>query len=278
VISSKRIRLMETGKTYSGILDTLGNVDNCVMGFSLYRLTSQYEGYCLRVVRASDSQTLDIGFVDGYIDIDSLETFCAGTDGYVDIWYNQSQSSSITNALQTTPGYRPKIVNSGSFLINGLKFDGSDDIMNVVSYPAIDITNSPLTTYLNYYNNNAHSGFYFAKYIGSSAFNIQYCLQSITSSCRIFMNGSFGRVITTAGHNVTGLNKTMTAWQGTGTNEFKIKSLTGLGQNTINGTLTSYNTFNIGGWSTNFADANIKTLLIFNSDEYSKYDQLVANI
>ena len=60
MISSKRIRLMGG---YKGILDELGIVNNCVLAFSLYLLTNRHKGYCLRVIRESDSQALDIGFV-----------------------------------------------------------------------------------------------------------------------------------------------------------------------------------------------------------------------
>lgn len=270
-------RSSKVGKKY--ILDSLGVVDTCVLGFSLYQLTNRYKGNCIKVRRASDNDELDIGFKDGFIDIDLLELFCNGTDGYVKIWYNQGQSSGVQDAIQTTNGSQPQIVSSGSFFSDGLKFDAIDDYMSVIVYTAIDITTHPLSYYMNYCNNNYHNGFYFAKYFsGGSSFNIQYCLQSITTTARIFVNGSMGRVITTASHNGEGCDKILVSWGGTGTNEFKFKTGGDLSENTVNGTLSSYNTFTIGNWNSgNFIDANIKSLLIFNSDEYSNYSELANN-
>ena len=88
--------------------------------YGVKRLVAGYAGPCLRVVRASDSATLDVGFLsDGWIDAPALFAFLVGTTGKVDIWYDQSGNT--RNALQTTDARRPTISATpvgGRFAIN----------------------------------------------------------------------------------------------------------------------------------------------------------------
>ena len=87
--------------------------------FSLRKLKSSYTGNAVQVRRASDDTTQDIGFVNNQLDTASLNTFCSGTDGFVTIWYNQSDTNN--NAIQTTSNNQPKIYDSttGVELENG---------------------------------------------------------------------------------------------------------------------------------------------------------------
>ena len=99
-------------------------------GYSLRLLSADYSGDCITVRRASDNATQNIGFDDdGVLDITSLESFCAGTDGFVATWYDQSGNGN--NAVQLTASEQPKIVSSGSVILeNGkptIEFDGVDD-------------------------------------------------------------------------------------------------------------------------------------------------------
>ena len=98
-------------------------------GYSLRLLRSDYNGNCVTVRRASDNATQNIGFVDDELDVASLETFCSGTDGFVTTWFDQSGNGN--NAVQTTASAQPKIVSSGSVILeNGkptIEFDGVDD-------------------------------------------------------------------------------------------------------------------------------------------------------
>ena len=68
--------------------------------------------------------------LNGELDIASLESFCSGTDGYVHTWYDQSGNGS--NATQTAAADQPKIVHSGSTIMEGTKpsMDFEGDFMN----------------------------------------------------------------------------------------------------------------------------------------------------
>jgi hypothetical protein len=85
--------------------------------YSLRKLRRDYLGPAVRVRRDSDSEELDIFFnSDGSLDTASLETFCAGTDGYVDTWYDQSsQGNDATQDVATAN--QPKIYDSSTGVV-----------------------------------------------------------------------------------------------------------------------------------------------------------------
>ena len=109
------------------LLDTY---EGAAAAYSLRRLRSSYTGPAVRVRRASNNDELDIYFNrDGSLDTATLEAFCAGTDGFVKVWFDQGQGGN--DATQTTTADQPQIVSSGSVVTeNGkpaVQFDGSDD-------------------------------------------------------------------------------------------------------------------------------------------------------
>ena len=77
--------------------------------YSLRLLTNAYTGNLVTVRRASDNTT--DGFTQAQIDDGSLASFCAGTDGFVTTWHDQSGNGN--NATQPTAARQPKIVSAG---------------------------------------------------------------------------------------------------------------------------------------------------------------------
>lgn len=103
--------------TYS---NKIGSTKACVLdeiritpgpSFSLRKLRNRYQGNCIRVRRNSDNAESDIGFINGKIDTTRLLDFCHGASGFVTTWYDQSGNG--YNAVQTTSGNQPRIVNAG---------------------------------------------------------------------------------------------------------------------------------------------------------------------
>jgi hypothetical protein len=85
--------------------------------FSLRRLPS-YTGNCIRVVRDSDSTTLDVGFSGDSLDVTAITSFCSGTVGRIIRWYNQVDGSFFDQATQTN---QPIIYQSAAVTVeNGL--------------------------------------------------------------------------------------------------------------------------------------------------------------
>ena len=97
----------------------LDDYSGAAAAYSLRLLDSTYSGNAIKVRRASDNTEQDIGFVNNVLDTSSLESFCSGTDGFVTTWYDQSGNAN--NATQTTASEQPKIVSSGSTILEGGK-------------------------------------------------------------------------------------------------------------------------------------------------------------
>ena len=92
------------------------DVQNGTANFGLSLLRSAYSGNCLKVRRSSDDTTQDIGFVSTYqLDTASLLSFCSGTNGFIDTWYDQSGNS--RDMTQSTLSLQPKIVTSGALTV-----------------------------------------------------------------------------------------------------------------------------------------------------------------
>ena len=69
--------------------------------------------YCMLVRRSSDNATLNIGYVNGVLDVVSLLAFVGSGNGYVVTWYNQGSLGSAGDATQSTAASQPQIVASG---------------------------------------------------------------------------------------------------------------------------------------------------------------------
>jgi hypothetical protein len=93
---------------------------NSSAAYALRLLRKSYTGSAIRVRRSSNNAESDIGFTSvGDLDISALTTFCSGTDGFVTTWYDQSGNAA--NATQTFAANQPKIVASGSVILDGGK-------------------------------------------------------------------------------------------------------------------------------------------------------------
>ena len=111
------------------------------------RTVPGYAGAAIRVVRASDSTTLDIGFLaNGNLDVDAMDAFGAGTSLTVSIVYDQTGNGN--HLTQTTASARPTI--SGVNTLHGpgstrtIYFDGTQ--FTPGAYQWLDIPNAVATT------------------------------------------------------------------------------------------------------------------------------------
>jgi hypothetical protein len=127
------------------LLDTYSGA---AAAYSLRKLSATYTGSAIRVRRASDNTEQDIGFVDNELDTSALTTFCSGTDGFVETWYDQSGNAN--DATQSTAANQPQIVSSGSVILeNGkpsVQFDGSNDVLNLTLFTASNYSHFSVMT------------------------------------------------------------------------------------------------------------------------------------
>lgn len=108
------------------------------VAYSLRKLRTAYAGSAIRAARTSDSTTQDIGFVGGTtstcldLDTTALLSFCAATDCYITIWYDQSgNAQDATGTISTTAA---KLVTAGALITTfsakgSPTFNGSSTVM-----------------------------------------------------------------------------------------------------------------------------------------------------
>ena len=105
-----------------------GDIAQPEVAFSIRKVVTSYTGSAMMVQSASVSQS--IGFdINGYLDVNALQSFAGSGDAFVKIWYDQSGNNN--HATQSVATNQPKIVSSGSVLLeNGkpaVQFDGIND-------------------------------------------------------------------------------------------------------------------------------------------------------
>lgn len=128
----RRLRLgMMSG---GGIPLLLDIYPGAIGAWSLRKLRAGYGGSAIRVRRANDNAEQNIGFdALGNLDTTALTAFCAGTNGFVTTWYDQSGNNK--NGVQSSATSQPKIYDSvtGVLTQNGkptVSFDGSNDFLD----------------------------------------------------------------------------------------------------------------------------------------------------
>jgi hypothetical protein len=108
----------ETLLSGGGFEGLLNKFPGASLGLSLDKLDKNYTGSAIKVRRSSDNNELDIGFVDGVLDIATLLTFLGSGNGFVSIIYDQVGSNNMT---QTTANLQGQIVSNGSVILKGGK-------------------------------------------------------------------------------------------------------------------------------------------------------------
>jgi len=126
--------------TFSGVLDSL---PAAAAAFSVRRLRSAYTGALLRVRRASDNATQDIGAtVGGNLNTSALTSFCGSSSCYVTTLYDQSGNG--LNAVQATAASQPRLVNAGSIETDGgrpaLRYTATGQLLAAPLIPGQSIT------------------------------------------------------------------------------------------------------------------------------------------
>ena len=109
--------------------------------YSLRLLNTDYTGDAVLVRRASDNATQNVGFVDGELDTDALDTFCSGTDGFVATWFDQSGNSN--DLTQSTASAQPKIYDSATGVIteNSKPAIYTDGVVDFLKSPTLSLSN-----------------------------------------------------------------------------------------------------------------------------------------
>ena len=129
-----------------GLLD---DFPGAVAAYSLRLLNTDYTGDAVVVRRSSDNATQSIGFVDGELDTDTLNTFCSGANGFVTTWFDQSGNGD--NLTQSTAAAQPKIYDStnGIIELNGKPSIYTDGVDDFLQSPLLSLSN-PNTQFITF--------------------------------------------------------------------------------------------------------------------------------
>lgn len=130
-----------TGKVSANLTPSVIN-PGPIRAYSLRKVRSEYTGNCIRLRRSSDGALAEIGFdANGNVDEAAMRAHCAGSDGFVRAWYDQTGNAGLSSVADNI---QPKIVSAGVVMKeNGrvvMEFDGVDDYFS--SSTASDLVNS----------------------------------------------------------------------------------------------------------------------------------------
>ena len=253
--------------------------------FSLRLLSSSYVGNVIQVRRASDNTTQNIGFVNNQLDVTSLNTFCSGTNGFVSIWYNQSDTNN--NAIQTTSSNQPKIYDSinGVELENGkptIKFIKSSSTWLEVADNSFGHLSDSISNFSVSKGNSGTTNFptLFSKgYLVSGGLGIY--LQNTTQELRIWHGVSR---IDTAYNSFTSAQRLLSNINITGTNNCLVNiDSVAIGSNSTLSTTLGTNTYKwaIGRNSRDssyYWDGNVQEILLFSSNQTTNINTIESDI
>lgn len=131
---------------------TLASAANLAAFYSVIKL-STWSGSCLQITRASDSTTMDVGFLNNVCDWTAADTFAAGTTKTVSKFYDQSGNG--LDLICTGTGNLPPAVTPPTFTglntwfkIRPISFQGATTIaFQYCTNAAFSIDVSALTVY-----------------------------------------------------------------------------------------------------------------------------------
>lgn len=164
----------------------LNDYPNAAAAYSLRLLDNTYTGSAIRVRRSSDNTEQDIGFVNNELDTSTLTSFCSGTDGFVKTWYDQSGNG--RDATQPTAASQPKIVSSGTVLVDSFgkpRIQGYQN--NLTNLKASFSSGQPISVFavVDYTSLSTPTGFPYGVDLRSSSSNL-IAVGLVGSSARIY--------------------------------------------------------------------------------------------
>jgi hypothetical protein len=173
----------------------LKQIKGCVMAFSFYQLHPKAT-LCLRLRRAYDDAALDVGFKNGYIDLDTVHNWLGGVStACISIWYNQAQVTGATNAVQANPDQQPVwgYWEGADTWKRGISF-GSPFNLTVASYTGMNILSDPLALYTQFYKpDQVDNKYLFCRNnedTASRQYGIYLDSTAPFNNANLFMNGS----------------------------------------------------------------------------------------
>lgn len=267
----KRVNIINS---YTGPLDELGVTENCVFTFSpLKRLTTAYKDELIRVNAVAGMTSKYFGpDRSGNIDENEVMSWLDGDIGVIDWTCNERKASNPST--QSNLSNCPQISDGTNFQENGLKFNQSaNKYLTVTDYTEIQLTTAPFSIYANFYPTAADWGILCNKHAAGNINITQFRISTAAGNRLIYQY--LGNNYTNSSLSVVNaVNKYMCNYLGSGTNEVITTNNSDTDYNTNGATISNRDTFVIGSASFAFI-GNIKTIVLFNSNEFSNYSNII---
>jgi len=263
---------------FQGLLDFY---PNAAVAYSLRLLRQGYTGSAIEV-RNNSGTHLDIGFVGAQLDTATLLTHCAGGNGTVSKWYDQSGNN--RDLTQSTVANQPLIVSSGSLILQNskpsLKFDGVNDFLQSPNTVVVNGLSN-----LHYYtvvqtidtsiNNQARAIYYFGE---TSSWGQIYLALAQSSYFAQFGTSQTNSTITGSITTSTLLRLT-TLYKNTTTdfldiNNTNIRTATGKLSTIAN----TNNFFQLGRGLSDFANCHISEFIFYPTNQIANNSAINSNI
>lgn len=253
--------------------------------FSLRKLSSSYSGSAIQVRRASDNTTQDIGFINNQLDVTSLNAFCSGTDGFISIWYNQSDI--LKNAIQATATNQPKIYDS----VNGVELENGKPTIKFIKSNSnwLEVVNTSFGNIQNAISNfsvfKVNTGTTNYPVVFSKSYNINGGIApSLTLNDGKLHVWIDGQLFSPLGNDIRGGQVLMSNTNLLGSNgiKFYIDSLL-ISQQTTSKDLVGTNTYRFAIGRNNqgnsyYIDGSIQEILLFSNDQTTNKTTIETNI
>jgi hypothetical protein len=274
------------GSSIVQVVPLLDTYPNAAAAYSLRKLRTAYTGSAVEV-RRTNLDVADIGFTStGELDTAALLAF-TGTgvldNGFVTKWYDQSGNG--LNATQSTALNQPKIVSSGSVILeNGkpsISFDGLDDYFSRSSFTNINGLNhiyffQVLQTTNNTLGNESRCVIWFPE-VGSWG-NIYTGVAQQSVNLRFGTGQSGNNQQATLPVNST-LMRLVSSYKNNTIDRVDVNGVNRINYTSaLSTTANNENTLNIGRGSSAYMSMNLSEIIIYFSNESSNNLNIEQNI
>ena len=223
----------------------LDTASGAAAAYSLRNLSTSYSGNVVDVRRSSDDTeaSFTAAEVAGSTMVDWVGV---GNDGHVTKWYDQSGNDN--HAVQATPASQPKVVDGGTLVADGLKFDGGQ-FMTTTDY-AVSLSQNSASVFS---VTNATSGGYVLTEADIAApYSSNFIYGSETGGEALWVNTTiFGSSFNSSTNTVNGFDFDGTNFQayrngaengtsGTATVNAEVNGFTRIGANAPAGTPSAF--------------------------------------
>lgn len=245
---------------------------NAATAYSLRRLRFSYTGSAIRVRRSSDNTEQDIGFdIAGGLDTTSITSFCGSGNGFVTTWYDQSGNG--RNITQTTASNQPRIVTSGSIIINKTLPSVQFGLSGATTFLTATFNLSNPIRSFSYFNPTETNGFIFDGLTVN-----QYRLFTATSTTiTAYANGANSEPTYTDVAGITNKNYLSDFLADAANTRWQINNNTALTANWGNTSITGFRIGNAGNGSFRYAGF-LSEFVMYPSNQNDNANGIKANI